>query len=95
MVRFMSNSWSFFRARVDQLHMSYNASYLFFRVGVILESKLNWNIHIDNRIRKASKACWQCRRAIGKPWGLKPKVVYWICNIHFGNQSDVDLCRIS
>jgi hypothetical protein len=28
LVRYMSNSWSFFRARVDQLHMSYNASYI-------------------------------------------------------------------
>jgi hypothetical protein len=25
LVHCMSNSWSFFRARVDQLHMSYNA----------------------------------------------------------------------
>jgi hypothetical protein len=30
LVRYMINSWSFFRARVDQLHMSYNASYIFF-----------------------------------------------------------------
>jgi hypothetical protein len=32
LVRSMSNSWSFFRARVDQFHMSYNASYIFFSV---------------------------------------------------------------
>jgi hypothetical protein len=47
-------------------------------LGVILDNKLNWKFHIDNRIRKASIAYWQCRRAIGKTWGLKPKVVYWI-----------------
>jgi hypothetical protein len=43
-----------------------------------LDSKLDWKFHIDNRIRKASIAYWQCHRAIGKTWGLKPKVVYWI-----------------
>jgi ribonuclease HI len=47
-------------------------------LGVILDSKLNWNCHIDHRLRKATIALWQCRRAIGKTWGLKPKVVYWI-----------------
>jgi hypothetical protein len=47
-------------------------------LGVILENKLNWKFHIDNRIRKASIAYWQCRRAIAKTRGLKPKVVYWI-----------------
>jgi hypothetical protein len=44
----------------------------------ILDSKLNWKLHIYNKIRKASIAYWQCRRAIRKFWGLKPKVVYWI-----------------
>jgi hypothetical protein len=29
-------------------------------------------------MRKASIAYWQCRKAIGKTWGLKQKVVYWI-----------------
>jgi hypothetical protein len=29
-------------------------------------------------MQKASIAFWQCRKAIGKTWGLKPKVVYWI-----------------
>jgi hypothetical protein len=47
-------------------------------LGVILDSKLSWKFHIDNRTQKASIAYWQCRRAIGKTSGLKPKVVYWI-----------------
>jgi hypothetical protein len=29
-------------------------------------------------MQKATIAFWQYRRAIGKTWGLKPKVVYWI-----------------
>jgi hypothetical protein len=59
-------------------------------LGVIRDCKLNWEFHIDNKIRKASIAYWQCRRAIGKTWGLKPKVEYWI---YFGNKTDVDICR--
>ena len=47
-------------------------------LGVILDSKLNWNSHIETRLKKATIALWQCRKAIGKSWGLKPKVVYWI-----------------
>jgi hypothetical protein len=47
-------------------------------LGVILDEKLNWNIHIDHRMQKATITFWQCRRAIGKTWELKPKVVHWI-----------------
>jgi hypothetical protein len=47
-------------------------------LGVILDEKLNWNNHIDHRMQKATIAFWQCRKAIGKTWGRKPKAVYWI-----------------
>jgi hypothetical protein len=40
-------------------------------LGVLLDSKLNWNSHIENRLKKATVALWQCRRAIGKSWGLQ------------------------
>jgi hypothetical protein len=43
-----------------------------------LDSKLNWNNHKDQRLRKAIIALWQCRREIEKTWELTPKVVYWI-----------------
>jgi hypothetical protein len=29
-------------------------------------------------MRKACIAYWQCRRALGKTWGLSPKVVAWL-----------------
>jgi hypothetical protein len=45
---------------------------------VILDSKLNWNSHVETRLKKATIVLWQCRKAIGRSWGLKPKVVYWI-----------------
>jgi hypothetical protein len=47
-------------------------------LGVIRDEKLNWNSHIDHRMQKATIAFWQYCRAIGKTWGLKSKVVYWL-----------------
>jgi hypothetical protein len=35
-------------------------------LGIILDSKLNWNLHVEERIRKACMAFGQCGRAIGK-----------------------------
>jgi hypothetical protein len=55
-------------------------------LGVILDEKLNWNSHIDHRMQRTTIAFWQCRKAIGKTWGLKPKVVYWI-----GGETHFDL----
>ena len=47
-------------------------------LGVILDSKLSWKPHCLDRIRKATISLMQCRRAIGKTWGLKPRQAFWI-----------------
>ena len=47
-------------------------------LGVILDSKLSWRPHCEDRARKATVALMQCRRAIGKSWGLKPRQALWI-----------------
>jgi ribonuclease HI len=47
-------------------------------LGVILDSKLSWRPHCQDRVRKATIALMQCRRAIGKSWGLKPRQALWI-----------------
>ena len=47
-------------------------------LGVTLDSKLNFNKHIDNITRKATMALMQCRRAIRPTWGLPPNVCKWI-----------------
>ena len=47
-------------------------------LGVILDSKLIWKPHCQDRIRKATISLMQCRRAIGKTWGLKPRQALWI-----------------
>jgi ribonuclease HI len=47
-------------------------------LGIILDSKLSWIPHIESKVKKACMIFGQCRRAIGKTWGLQPKSVKWI-----------------
>ena len=54
--------------------MSKQVKYL----GVLLDAKLNWNLHLDAVISKATRAFWACRQAIGKTWGLSPKITFWL-----------------
>jgi len=42
-------------------------------LGLNLDDKLNWNSHLEKRTKKACMTLGQCRRAIGKTWGLTPK----------------------
>lgn len=47
-------------------------------LGMDFDPKINWNNHIQGRIRKATATLWSCRSAIGKNWGLSPKAMMWI-----------------
>lgn len=47
-------------------------------LGVILDQKLSWKAHVDFRIKKASRMFFSCRAAMGRSWGLSPKVMSWI-----------------
>ena len=47
-------------------------------LGVTLDSKLNFNDHIDKITTKATAALMQCKRAVGPTWGLTPKTCKWI-----------------
>jgi ribonuclease HI len=47
-------------------------------LGVILDSRLEWREHIEERTKKALRIFWQCRSTFGKKWGLKPAVLYWM-----------------
>ncbi|KAI5735212.1 hypothetical protein M8J77_015582 [Diaphorina citri] len=57
-----------------EIEMSEEVKYL----GVTLDRKLTWNRHLEKTINKATICMNTCRRAVGKTWGLKPKMVYWL-----------------
>jgi hypothetical protein len=47
-------------------------------LGVILDSKLNWNQHTQKIIRKAQTTFAVTRRMYGKRWNLRPNMVHWL-----------------
>ena len=47
-------------------------------LGVVLDTKLKWNKHVDSKIKKAKTILWQCRRVVTAKWGLEPKQMLWI-----------------
>jgi len=47
-------------------------------LGIFLDDKLLWNTQCQEKSRKATMALAQCKRAIGKTWGLSPYITHWI-----------------
>lgn len=52
-------------------------------LGVTFDSKLNWSSHLESRVAKSCRIFGQCRRAIGRTWGLSPKGISWLYNMAF------------
>jgi len=47
-------------------------------LGVLIDDKLNWLPHVKKAAQKATFTMLQCRRMVGKTWGLKPKINRWL-----------------
>ena len=47
-------------------------------LGVTLDTKLTFQVHVDNISKRASRTMAQARRQMGKNWGLKPRICKWI-----------------
>jgi hypothetical protein len=45
---------------------------------VILDSRLNWNQHLQKIIRKTQITFALVRRTCGRKWGLKLNMVHWL-----------------
>ena len=49
-------------------------------LGVTIDSKLSWGMHIQAKCTKAVQHLQACNRAVGKTWGISPSGTRWIYN---------------
>lgn len=47
-------------------------------LGVILDNRLTWIAHLEDKLNKAIGIFWLCRNAFGRKWGLSSKAIWWI-----------------
>jgi len=47
-------------------------------LGITLDSRLNWNQHLQKIIRKTQTSFAVVRRTCGRNWGLRPNMVHWL-----------------
>ena len=45
-------------------------------LGVVIESGLTWNKHIERVAQRTNTSLSACRRAFGHTWGLKPHIIH-------------------
>ena len=57
-----------------ELELTTQVKYL----GVIIDPKLNWRLHVEAKCDKALISIHQLRRSVGKTWGISPKIAQWI-----------------
>ena len=50
-------------------------------LGTLLDAKLSWAPHTESKVTHGISMVFACKKAIGKTWGLPPKVMRWIYNI--------------
>ena len=47
-------------------------------LGVYIDNKLKFTDHITNMVTKTKNVIFAAKKAIGKKWGLKPHMIYWL-----------------
>ena len=64
----------FLKIEGEKIEYSNNVRYL----GVELDKKLHWKIHVSNKITRAKKYLTNLVSIAGNTWGPSPKVIRWI-----------------
>ncbi|XP_055714730.1 uncharacterized protein LOC129808847 [Phlebotomus papatasi] len=47
-------------------------------LGILLDQRLTWKKHLEDRITSATRSFFSCRRLLGRSWGLSPKITLWM-----------------
>ena len=47
-------------------------------LGITMDSKLTWSVHLKNKIRAAKGYLLKVKNATGKLWGISPKMSRWL-----------------
>ena len=72
-------NWSFSRPlKEDGIEIEIEVQKSTKFLGIILDSKLSWNEHIENVCKKAKGILMHCRKAVGPSRGFKPATMSWI-----------------
>ena len=58
----------------ETIDLSHSTKFL----GIHLDTKLNFNLHIKHITKKATISFMQCKRAVGPTWGLTSRSCKWI-----------------
>ena len=58
----------------QDIEFSHDVKYL----GVTLDSKMLWDVHFSNTIKRAKQYLFMLKKAVYKAWGPKPILIKWI-----------------
>ena len=58
----------------QDIEFSHEVKYL----GVTLDSKMIWDVHFSNVIKRAKQYLFMLKKAVYKTWGPKPILIKWI-----------------
>ena len=47
-------------------------------LGVTMDSKLHWQVHVENKVKQAKRQLFALNSIVTKTWGPKPALIRWV-----------------